>query len=433
MTDLTRPRFLQPKPLLLFTATAATALVLSGCGGGADPSSTDDSGVSDGTLSGDLSIWAGSGEGDALGAWADEFEAANPGVSVEVTVVPQEELPTKYQAAIATGTTPDLTFLYSETALSWLSTEAFSPVPDGLIDPDQFFPATVTAGTYDDVWYTVPWYANTYTFLYRADLAEQAGLEAPATWEEYKPFLHALKEGGGGFGTGLEVAFNSYTAGSLQQIAASNGCSLLNEDETEWLLDSECVVEAADFWGSLFTEGLANPDGPAFVDQASSFVSGDMPSYIIGPWAVSMIRDASSQEFIDENLGVAMIPAGTEGSVGPLSGGSWAVFADAPNPDAAWKFVEFMTDVDQQIAFFEASGATPAIAAAWDDEALQTPELVVMAEQLDYVISTPSVPTWNEVAVMLGKQMEKLARQSDSAEAVMAEAQALAEAIGVGE
>lgn len=420
------------RALPLLALSTAAIVLLAGCGRADTPNETGGP-VSDGPATGTLNIWAGSGEGDVLQAFADTFEVENPDVSVEITVVPQDDMDINLQAAITAGTTPDLTFLYTEGMQSWLATDAFLPVPDGLIDDTIFFPATVENGSIDGTLYTIPWYASTYTLLYRKDIAAAAGVEAPTTWDEYVPFLEALKEQGVDFPTIASTRWNSFTADELRIIVASNGCSLLSDDQAEWALNSDCVVDAAAFWGELFAAELVSTDGPAFLDQAAAFADGALGAYIIGPFAVSWIREASSGEFIEESLGATLVPAGSAGSVSRLSGASWAVFADGQNPDAAWKFAQFMTDVDRQVELYEAFGSPPAIVAAWDEPALDTPELAVQAEQLQSLVLAPQVASWNEVANVIGQQMERVARGLATAQEAMDAAQLEAESIGFGD
>jgi ABC-type glycerol-3-phosphate transport system substrate-binding protein len=91
-------------------ALLAAGLVLSGCGrDGAtgDDKATD---VDTGKVSGAITVWAQGSEGEQLGAFAKGFEAANPGVTVNVTpmgrATPTSGRSGATSAARRTGRTP---------------------------------------------------------------------------------------------------------------------------------------------------------------------------------------------------------------------------------------------------------------------------------------------------------------------------------------
>jgi multiple sugar transport system substrate-binding protein len=72
------------------TLTAA-ALTLSACGrdsGGAGGSTESAKDISSGPATGTLTVWAMGAEGDKLPDLMKDFEAANPGVKVNVTAIP---------------------------------------------------------------------------------------------------------------------------------------------------------------------------------------------------------------------------------------------------------------------------------------------------------------------------------------------------------
>jgi hypothetical protein len=62
-------------------------------------------------------------------------------------------------------------------------TGALDPTPD-VIDPDSFFEGAWETTVVDGTSYGVPWYVETRLLYYRTDLADQAGLEPPGTWDE---------------------------------------------------------------------------------------------------------------------------------------------------------------------------------------------------------------------------------------------------------
>lgn len=382
---------------------------------------------------GTLQVWIGGAEGEKLPGFLADFEAANPELDVQITQIPSDQFDAKLLTAIAAGTVPDVVRLYSQSQASLMATGAFAAVPDGLVDPEAFFPNVYSTNVKDGVAYGVPMDAYATMFQYRKDLAEKAGLSAPKTWEELKTFAAAMKEQGVEWPLSLDVGYDIYNGQSLNEFVHQNGGSLVNEDMTAWTINSAENVEALEFWGSLISEGYASPDGPKFLDTVPWFTSGQIAAKDNGPWLEQWLVDANGAEWVAEHLATAVIPAGPGGSVSALGSGSLAVLADAKNPDAAWKLVRYLAQPEVQIGWYKAFGSLPAVKAAWDDPAVaDNPLLDAEREALMTAVDVPQVPTWNQVGTYLGQQMELVARGQASAKDVLDDVQSFAESAGMG-
>ena len=114
-------------------------------------------------------------------------------------------------------------------------------------------------------------------------------------------------------------------------------------------------------------------------------------------------------------------------------GGDLAVFSDSDNKDAAWKFVQWLSEPDVQQAFYDEVGDLPAVKSAWETgELADDPQLQVFGQQLESALAPPAVPTWEEVATAVDSETEKATKgELDPAEAVSA-MQKQAESIGTG-
>ena len=106
----------------------AAGLLLTGCGRDNAATSTTETGkaVAGGAATGTINMWA-QGDEAKLPGFLKEFEAANPGVKVDVTAIPWDAAHNKYQTAIAGGTTPDI----AQMGTTWMGDfgDAFDPTP----------------------------------------------------------------------------------------------------------------------------------------------------------------------------------------------------------------------------------------------------------------------------------------------------------------
>ncbi|WP_201788579.1 extracellular solute-binding protein [Rathayibacter sp. VKM Ac-2630] len=192
---------------LLGGVVAVTALALTGCGRSADAgAAVDATTVDDSAATGTVTLWAPDGDATQLDAVLADYTAENPDLDLEITLVPSDEYNTKLQTAVAAGTAPDIAFLYTEAQTQFLASDAFAPVPDGLVDADSFFEGSWEAGERDGTTYSVPWYAYTRVLIYRSDFAEAGGVSAPTTWDETIPFFEGLEAGGAESGFGATSA-----------------------------------------------------------------------------------------------------------------------------------------------------------------------------------------------------------------------------------
>ncbi|MCK2037441.1 extracellular solute-binding protein [Microbacterium sp. SSW1-49] len=423
--------------MLGIALVASSALLLTGCGRGDDAPAAggDSTTVDDKPATGTLEIWTQGADGAELPQMFEKFKADNPDVEINMTQIPEAEFASKMTAAITAGTVPDLIYSFTETQSSLIATGGFDPVPDGLVDKDDFFEVIWDNSVYDDVAYGVPWYAYSDMVIYRTDLAEAAGAEAPKDWDGLRTFGEKLKESGVEYPLALYAAYDSYTARQLLTFAAQNGGSFISDDLSEWTINSPENVEALEYWSGLIKDGLASPDGPAFLDTVSWSTTGKNAAIIDGgPWFVGWFDDANGEGWADEHLSLSTMPVGPEGDAATtVGGGSWFVPTDSENKDAAWKFARFMSEPASQVEWFQIFKNMPAVKSAWEDPALADDRLLATVEAgLETGITLPKVSTWSQVGTVIGEQMEKVVRGGLSAQDALDAAQQQAESIGMG-
>jgi multiple sugar transport system substrate-binding protein len=380
-----------------------------------------------GDVSGNLTVWAMGNEGALLGTMADLFMEEYPDVNVSVTPIDWGQAVTRLQTAIGGGQTPDVSQMGTDMMGQFVATDAIEPVGDGF-DPSAYFESAWNTGVVDGTAYSVPWYVETRVLYYRSDLAEAAGITAaPTNWDELKAMAKAMQEQGGAQ-WGISLGTKNYQ--EYAPFLWSNGGQIMN-DAGEFALDSPEAVEALEFYDSFFEEGLSPTEVPEGFDITPAFVTGTHPMFFSGPWHVGLISDAGGAE-IEGKWAVATLP--TKASATSFVGGSnLVVFRDAPNKDAAWAFVEFMSRPETQVRWYEEATVLPAVQAAWDDPKLaDDPNVAVFGEQLNDTQAPPPISTWSEVANAINEQLEQVTVGNVSAADGAAAMQQQATSIGTG-
>ena len=173
---------------------------------------------------------------------------------IEVVAVPQadyDETYEKLQAAIASNTAPGVFIAELNPLTDLAKKEAIEPLDayienDDNYDEDDFLEALLKPGEIDGSLYAIPGYGTTQVMYYRKDIYEDVGInpeEAYSTWENLADASKKLKDSG-------EVDYGHlpmWKADNLIDLVLSNGGAILNDDETEVLIDSPEWIEAWEF------------------------------------------------------------------------------------------------------------------------------------------------------------------------------------------
>jgi multiple sugar transport system substrate-binding protein len=409
-----------------------TTMSLAACGRSTDKAATptDKAGsISSGKATGTLTVWAMGGEGDKLPALAKEFEAANPGVKINVTGIPFDDAHDKLATAITAAKTPDI----SQIGTTWMgefATQALDPTPAS-IDKSAFFEGAQKTTEVGGTSYGVPWYVETRLVYYRKDLAAKAGITTlPTDWAGLKAMAKAMQtKAGAKWGIDLQAGGQ----GSWQTIlpfAWSNGAEVATADQKKYTFDTPQTAEAAKYYQSYFTDKIAAKELPKD-SRAPSFVNGSVPMFISGPWEMGGIDKLGGPSFKDK-YGVMMMPKKVT-ATSFVGGSDLAVFKNSKNRDSAWKFVQWLSKPETQVKFFGLSTDLPSVKSAWTDPALTGDEkLAVFGKQLNDAKAPPATATWEQVAAAFDTEMEKVTKSGLDPATALKTVQSKADSIGTG-
>lgn len=382
-----------------------------------------------GPATGTITLWAQGAEAERLPALLEKFEAANPGVKVDVTPIPWSAAHNKYQTAIAGGTTPDIGQLGTTWMGEFGAADALAPVPSDL-NAGAFYPGSTKSTQVHGATLGIPWYVDTPVLYYRTDLAARAGYpHAPATWDEFKAMAKALQaKAGAEYG----VALAPKDFQGFLPFAWSNGAGLTSSDGTKWTIDQPAMVEAVRYYQSFFTEGIADktPSTDPGAYEAA-FVNGSVPMFIGGPFEVGQLDKAGGTGFAAK-YATATLPR-SKSATSFVGGSNLVVFKKSANAAAAWKLIRFLSAPATQVAWYQATGDLPSAQAAWTDPALASdPKLAVFGQQLKDVNAPPATAEWTEVQSAGDAQMERVTVSGVDPAQAMKTLQGSAASIGTG-
>lgn len=417
------------------TATVlGAALVLSGCGRTADGAAegSSDAPADAGKASGVVEVWTAGGHADNLKKLAAEWLKENPDATLKVTDVPWDQVTTKVQTATAAGTGPDIIMTGSDQTTSAIAMGALDEVPDGIYDTDDFYPAAVDSTTGEDGLYAMPWYVETRFLFYRKDIAADLGLQAPKTWEDMEKMSAAFaSRSGGTYGLSLPLPTES-PAQVIVPFDAQAGGSIT--DGEKWTIDTPEFIDALDYYGGYFQRGEA-PTG----DADATFENGGTPMFISGPWMLDVYQQeidegTAPDGFTMDSVGYAVAPTGPGGNNDQyIGGGNLGVFSSSDNKAAAWSLLSWISEQDQQEAWYDLAGELPARESAGEYAPIQSnPVTKTLTEQLASTVAMPNYPAWPQISDLISKYSEQVARGDISSADAAKEIQSQADKIGLG-
>jgi ABC-type glycerol-3-phosphate transport system substrate-binding protein len=426
------------RSLRVTTVTAialGAALVLSGCGRGAEGGAGGDGSVApaaEGEADGVIEVWTAGGHADNLEVLAKPWLEANPDATLKVTDVPWDQVITKVQTATAAGKGPDIIMTGSDQTATVIGMGALDQVPDDVYDAEDFYPAAVDSATGEDGLYAMPWYVETRFLFYRKDIAEQLGLSAPKTWEDIETMAAAFKSRPGGtYGISLPRPVEQ-PAQVIVPFDAQAGGQLT--DGEKWTIDTPELVSALDFYSGFFQRGEAPLE-----ETDATFENGGTPMFISGPWMLDVFAEAieagtAPADFTLDSVGYSVFPTGPGGSNDQyIGGGNLGVFTASDNKASAWSLLSWMGEQEQQEQWFTLQNELPANIAAGDLPAIQeNPVTQTLMEQMKDTVAMPNYPAWSQIADLLGKYSEQVASGQITSEEAAKEIQSQAESIGFG-
>ena len=160
-------------------------------------------------------------------------------------------------------------------------------------------------------------------------------------------------------------------------------------------------IEYAKTWYAKWPKGLQDTKGAANFIQ-TQFQEGKTAAIIDGPWKAASMKEAKV------NYGVATIPTLPNGKQYSAFGGgkAWVIPAGAKNLDGAQKFIDYLTNTDQQKALFDKTNEVPANTEARKYAVGKNDELTTaVVEQFKNAQPMPNISemstVWDPAATML--------------------------------
>jgi multiple sugar transport system substrate-binding protein len=302
-----------------------------------------------------LEIWLTDWEQSTQHLFNDElvpaFEAANPDIAVNLQYLDWRVFSEKLIAAHAGGVLPDV-FQAGAQFVAPVATKGMAlPIDDKVQawgQKDDYYDSAWNTVTYQGKTYGIPVLTAPQTLMYRKDMVP--GGQAPKTWDDLEQLaLQSTKRDGDKFQvTGLNLhpipeQFVWFLFQNGGDVFTTEGKVTVNSPE---------AVEALDFFSKLFNQ-----------DKVSSKSTISAPTANVGAMASNLVamqlgNQLTVRDFKDNNPAkkdelVVADPIQKKVQV-TTNWTDWlAISKQSRNPDAAWKFVQFIADKDNLLKYNE--------------------------------------------------------------------------------
>lgn len=336
---------------LMSLLVAGLLLAAAGCGGGGD----------EGGEGGDnaITFWLAEDVAQRVAAIETIVKGFQDqsGVQVKVVAIAEDQLATQIQSASAGGTLPDVMGPLSLGFVQNLAT-------DDLADPDAanevidslgretFSERALSLVQADGKPMGVPSDTWTQLLVYRKDLFEKAGLEAPDTFDKILAAATKLKQPGQNGIVAATKAGESFTEQTFEYFALANGCQLTDDQGAIQLTSPQCVATFK-FYDDLIKGGSAR--GGQDVDTTrAAYLAGKAGMIVWSSFLLDELaglrNDAlptceqcrSDKQFLSDNSGVVTAISGPDGQPTQFGEISNYVIIKDGNVDPAKQFVEYM-------------------------------------------------------------------------------------------
>jgi ABC-type glycerol-3-phosphate transport system substrate-binding protein len=350
------------------------------------------------------------------------FEQENPGIKVKYEPGDWDSMHEKFTVRVSSGDSPDVATM----DMTWIPTFASNGIFADLTDlsggqlngepiEDQYQPGALEAMTFDDKYVTMMFDFDAYSLYYRADQFRKKGIDVPTTWEELRAAAKQLAEDTDGDGTCDKFCFEVYGNDCFHwcQFLFQAGGEILTPDETAAAFNSSEGLAALEFYRGFIDDGSGIYWGDAQGEPIRGIKDERLGMFLDGPYYMGLLKSGAPDQ--KGKWAVAQAPYSVEpGSY--LGGTGLSIPVNAPHPQEAWTFIEFMLQPEQQVGVFTLAGAAPATTAALESPELTKPDpyfggqapFSVFLDSMATATHFPYVEAWDPIDTDIGNMVQSV-------------------------
>lgn len=287
-----------------------------------------------------------------------QFEAANPGIKVNVTDYAWPDYNDSLILRIRGNTPTDVVYGGQDWLPAWGAAGFIAPLsavaPEGAVEAlaADIAGFALSDVTYNGEVYGLPYYSDTISFIYNKQILEDNGIAVPSTWEDVTAAAEQLKAAGMDkpiiYEYDQELP-NFYDAFVAQ--AYGRGADMFDDNLEPLFADPENgAFQQLEWLADAWSKGLVQPD-PHESTIIPAMNTGNHAFTVVYTYVLAALNDTATQPLAGQ-FAIAPMPGTTHATLGFAK--SYVVTAsaaaDPARAEAAWKFVDFMAGKPYTVA-----------------------------------------------------------------------------------
>lgn len=302
----------------------------------------------------ELTIWVSRAltHVDLLQKLADTEFTPRTGIRVKISVMPDAN---KLTLACAADETPDIALGLSSHMPFDLACRGalydMTQYDDYWEVSNRFVAGALVPYVYNEGVYAMPETLDFNAVIYRTDIFENLGLEAPDTWDELIELLPSLQRYGMNFYHNISSGVGYKWFYQTTPLIFQNGGKLYAQDGTVTAIDQPGAVKGLRRLGELFVAYSLDTQVQEFFN---SFRYSVLPIGIVDSNAYVLIKNGATELEGQWKLAPYLGTVQEDGSINRnfvANGSGGVIFADTEMPDEAWEFMKWWTSTETQVEY----------------------------------------------------------------------------------
>ena len=353
---------------------------------------------------------------EILKAAVAKYEAANPGVKVDITSLPWGQAFEKLATMVQSGQIPDVV----EMPDTWQGLYVGNGMLENLESYMKSWPGTgqlndralQMARRVNNEAHLIPYGFYLRAMFWNKKLFAKAGLSGPPkTMQEFMDYSKKISALGDDISGYCLRGGVGGTNGWIMFMAAMNGSNTFFDAAGNSKLKENGAVAGAQFLVDMYSKGYAPKDSVnwGFNEIVSGFYSGKCAMLDQDPDALIAV----AKNMDEADFAVAPMPLGPSGKAFPTIGyAGWAMFKASEQKQDSWKLIAHLSNQESNLEWTKFVGVLPIYKSAKNDPFYNKPQFAGWFEQLSNPAYIPTImPThlkeWGYFNSVMAKEMSQ--------------------------
>ena len=201
------------------------------------------------------------------------------------------------------------------------------------------------------------------------------------------------------------------------EFIASEGGKVV-DDDGNIIINNDGVVKGLETMSKIAL-APSSPDNLTTLKESECidlFSAGDVLFMRGWPSAYANVTNPETSKVVD-NVGVAALPAGSEGSFGCIGGWGVMINKNTEHVEEAWEFVKFKAGVEGQKINAITGAQPPLNQDLYQDEEIveERPFFELLVKAVDSGVPRPVSPVWTELSEIMQIEISKVVSGTEDA------------------